>query len=137
MDLAISALIILVLIFTSTFTMLDVSRNMTIQQDIFTSLRSANQNALLDIKDDYESRDEITEARMIQEWLVNFLDNNNLNYRDVTLKFTYLSTDPPTYTVEVEGYSEHAYIKVTGKEAKIKYIHAATILTIDDEGEGD
>ena len=101
MDLAISALIILVLIFTSTFTMLDVSRNMTIQQDIFTSLRSANQNALLDIKDDYESRDEITEARMIQEWLVNFLDNNNLNYRDVTLKFTYLSTDPPTYTVEV------------------------------------
>ena len=137
MDLAISALIILVLIFTVTFTMLDVSRNMTIQQDIFTSLRSANQNALLDIKEDYESRDEITEARMIQEWLVNFLDNNNLNYRDVTLKFTYLSTDPPTYTVEVEGYSEHAYIKVTGKEAKIKYINAATILTIDDEGEGD
>jgi len=132
MSLAIAGLVIVIFIFSLTFAAFDISQSAAMRHDVYESVRIANQNALLDVQEEYNTHQELTQARLIEEWIVNFLNNTGIEYSEVKLKFSYLSTEPPIFTVEIEGHAEAGYVMFNGVDAEVKYYSSSTIITDED-----
>ena len=127
MDLPVIALIFVFLTFQFTFIMFDYQHNQHMKQDIFSTIRTANQNALLQLKDEYDEYKELTENGMLEAWLENFVKQNNLNFDDIELGFVQLETDPPLFLVTIEGgHGEYGTIK---QSALVSYINGAMIIS--------
>lgn len=85
MERSIIYMLLLLFTFWISFGILDVNKNQTLKQDSFETIRSANQNALLDLQDKYNDYEELNTPAMVEEWLVNFVNNNNINWEDVEI----------------------------------------------------
>lgn len=128
MDVAISVLITLFLIFNISFSLLDFNHNNSMKESLFEATRAANQNALYEVQGEFDNYEEITTAEMLEKWLINFCNNNSLHYDDIELSFIQIETDPvPLFLVYVEGYKD-SYFIFKNKDAKALLVSGAMIL---------
>ena len=131
MDVSVIALIFVFLTFQFSFIMFDFQHNQNMKQDIFSNIRTANQNALLQVQNDYNEYKELTENAMLEAWLENFVKQNNLDFNDIELGFVQIETDPPLFLVTVEG--AHGDYRVINKQALVSYVNGTMIISeLDD-----
>lgn len=131
MDIAVWGLVFITVIFSLTFAGIDLQHNSTLKQDIFTSIRAANQNGLEVIKREYEEYEEITSAQMMEEWLRSFTDNTNIDFNELKLNFIEVQSEPPVFLVSVEG-QQGRYV-VIRDEALARHYSGALIVQEDEE----
>lgn len=128
MDLAVTVLIVLFLVFSFTFGLLDFNHNSDMKDSLFHATRAANQNALYELQDQYDNYQEITTAEMLERWLINFCDNNSLHFDDIEISFVQIETEPiPLYLVYIEGYKD-SYIMFRSNESLGRFYNGAMIL---------
>lgn len=127
MDNPVWFLVLTFIIFTLTFASLDISNNTTIKHDTFESIRASNQNALIEIQDEYNEYKEIPTAQMLTEWITTYCNNSNVKYKDIELNFVQMETDPPTFLVSIEGDVGH--YAIVPKQALVSYYSGATIVS--------
>lgn len=118
-------------IFTLMFGMLDLTKNGSANQNIFNSIRYANQNALYDVQPDYESRETLTSAQMLEVWLEEFAQNADMEYNDIVLNFAQIETEPPLYLVYAKGYKDQ--YRILTAEAYYEFLNGSTILQKEPE----
>ena len=137
MEAPIKAFFILILIATFSFLMLDFNSNISMKSDAYESTRAANQNALLDLQENYDNYEELNTPAMVERWLVNFLKNENIPWKDIDISFIQIENDPPTYLLEVKGHNKSKYA-IVGKEAYVEFSSGTTLITDDrDKPEGN
>jgi len=129
MDVGVYILGGIILLFSIVFGMLDVNLNSSMKQNLFESVRAANQNALLEMEEAYESREILTTTRMIETWLSEFASSEDLRYEEIKLNFIQMETDPPLYLVYAEGFNDR-YVMISA-DAYASYFSGATIITKD------
>ena len=127
MDVGIYMLGLIIILFSIVFGMFDMNLNSSMKQNLFESVRSANQDALYDLQDDYNNRRVLTTEKMLEAWLIDFAKSAGLPYKELVINFVQIETDPPLYLVYVEGYKEN-YVIISG-EAYAAYHSGATIIT--------
>lgn len=132
MDLAIWGLVFVTIIFSFTFASLDVQKNNQLKQDLFTAVRSANQNSLEIIQDQYDHYEEITSAQMMEEWLRSFSNNLSSGFNEIKLNFIQVQEEPPIFLVYVEG--EEGRYAILRDEALVEHYSGALIVQ-NEEGE--
>lgn len=132
MDLAIWGLVFVTIIFSFTFASLDVQKNNQLKQDLFTAVRSANQNSLEIIQDQYDHYEEITSAQMMEEWMRSFSNNLSSDFSEIKLNFIQVQEEPPVFLVYVEGQEgQYAILK---DRALVEHYSGALIVQ-NEEGE--
>ena len=97
------------------------------KQETFEAVRSANQNGLKEYLNDYNQYELFTTAEMLEKWIVNFVNANSLNYKELNIGFVKLETDPPLYLVTIEGYKDQ-YAVLT-KDAYVRYTSGTLIVS--------
>lgn len=132
MDLAIWGLVFVTIIFSFTFASLDVQKNNQLKQDLFTAVRSANQNSLEIIQDQYDHYEEITSAQMMEEWLRSFSNNLSSGFNEIKLNFIQVQEEPPIFLVYVEG--EEGRYAILKDKALVEHYSGALIVQ-NEEGE--
>lgn len=90
-------------------------------------LRTANQNALIEMQPDYNEYEEITDEKMLEAWLENFVKNNDLGYDEVELSFVQIETDPPLFLVTAKA--KHGNYFIAKKEAVVTFYSGTTIIS--------
>lgn len=114
-----------------TFANLDFQRNSNMKYTEFESLRSANQNSLIEIKDKYDEYETITSGEMLENWLINFCNNNSMDYDDIKISILQMEEDPvPLYLAYIEGY-KNSYI-ILNKEAVTSFYSGAMLIEKDE-----
>ena len=140
MDAGIYMLGLIILLFTLVFGMFDVNVNSSMKQNLYESVRSANQNALLELEAKYQEGEELTTIEMLEEWLSEFAQNNDLSYSELKINFVQMETEPPVYLVYIEGHKDQYKVLGSGTmDAFVKYHSGSTLITDDvpDAGEGE
>ena len=127
MDVGVYVLGFIIILFSIVFGMFDVNLNSSMKQNLFESVRAANQNALIEMQEGYNQRDVITTPMMLDLWLCDFAKSADLEYEDLEINFVQIETEPPLYLVYVEGYKEN-YAVFAG-DANASYFSGATIIT--------
>lgn len=127
MDAGIYMLGLVIILFSLVFGMFDVNLNSSMKQNLFESVRAANQDALYDLQDDYNARKVLTTASMLEAWLIDFAKSADLSYKELVINFVQIETDPPLYLVYVEGHKDK-YVVISG-DAYASYYSGATIIT--------
>lgn len=125
MDLAAYMYLFVIMVFSLVFGMIDVNAGASTRQNLFESVRDANQSALYTIQDEYEERKVITTPQMMEAWLMSYITDEDLRYENITLNFVQMETEPPLYLVYIEGRRDE-YI-IVSSDAYDKYISGATI----------
>ena len=134
MDLGPTILIIIFLVLNFTFMTLDFEHNSNMKQSIFEATRAANQNSLYELQDKYDTYEEITTSEMLEKWLINFCNNNSLNFDKINVSFVQIETDPvPLYLVNIEG-QKGAYAIIKNKDAIAEFYNGAMLIE-KEEGE--
>jgi len=113
--------------FSLVFGMFDMNLNQSMKQNLFESIRSANQNALYDVQDDYNNQEVLTTPMMLEAWLIDFAGSEDLKYKDLVINFVQLETEPPLYLVYVKGYKDK--YAVISEDAYAAYYSSTTIIT--------
>lgn len=109
---------------------LDLYVNKTMMTHVFYTRGSA-QTSLYDIQDKYNNNEAITSVEMLNNWLIDFIDKQGIDYEEVRLKFHKIETEPPVYLVTVEGYEdEYAFINGT---AYFEYTTGTTLITEEEK----
>lgn len=132
------AMLFFMLVAIFSFLLFDINKNLTIKQDAYETLRASNQNSLLDLNENYSKFKQLNTPAMLEQWLVNFINNNNIKWQDVELEFIQIETDPPLYLVGIQGYVGH--YAVISKDTFIQYHSGSMIITegdIDDDSGSD
>ena len=117
----------IILLFSLVFGMFDANLNNTMKQDLYESVRAANQNALIALEQDYKNSISLTTAGMIESWLAEFALNNALDYETLRISFVQVETEPPLYLMYVEGFKDE-YVVVSG-DAYAAFYSGTTIIT--------
>lgn len=131
MSQSLKAMLFFILIFMFTFLLFDVNKNLGLKQDAYETIRASNQNALLDLEDKYNDYEELNTPAMLEQWLVNFINNNNIKWEDIEIEFIQLETDPPLYLVGIEGYKES--YTIVNKRTYIRFHNGSTIISKESE----
>lgn len=134
METPIKTFFLLILIATFSFLMLDFNSNISMKSDTYESTRAANQNALLDLQENYDNYEELNTPAMVERWLSNFLKNENIPWKDIEISFIQIETDPPTYLMEVKGHNKANYA-IVRKDAYVEFTSGTTLIT-DERNEG-
>lgn len=134
MESPIKVFFFLIIIVLFSFLMLDFSSNISMKSDAYESTRAANQNALLDLQENYDNYEELNSPAMIERWLTNFLKNENISWKDVEIGFIQMENDPPTYLMEIKGHKKTAYA-VVRKDAYVEFTSGTTLITDEVENE--
>lgn len=139
MDTPVITFFLVIVMFIFSFLMVDVDSNVQMKTDAYESVRAANQNALLDLQDKYDEYDELNTPAMVEEWLANFLSKNNIAWKEITINFVQIETDPPAYLMSVEGHKQSGYAIIKGGAANdnaiVKFSSGATIISDDEANE--
>jgi len=117
----------IIVTFSLVFGMFDMNLNQSMKQNLFESIRSANQNALYDVQDDYNNQEVLTTPMMLEAWLIDFAGSEDLKYKDLVINFVQLETEPPLYLVYVKGYKDK--YAVISEDAYAAYYSSTTIIT--------
>ena len=117
----------IILIFMIVFGMLDVSLNSSMKHEMYESVRSANQNALIEMEEDYKTGVTLTTPQMLETWLAEFSQTHDMSFDELKINFVQMETDPPLYLVYVEGYKGQ-YVMFSG-DARAVYYNGSTIIT--------
>lgn len=134
MELGVYAFAWIMAISTLFLGVLDVNTNATTKEHMFDSIRSANQNALYDVQNDYEGGKTLSSPEMIETWLSEFAQDMDMNFEDLVVNFIQLEGEPPVYLMYVEGYKDK--YAIINKDVYISYINGSTIIQSEDaEGE--
>jgi len=96
------------------------------KQIIYENSRATSQNSLLELQNKINKNDVITSAMMLERWLVNFIDNNVTNIKQLEINFVKVATEPQLYLVKVKGNSS-AYVFLT-ENAYNEYTVGTTII---------
>lgn len=112
---------------------MDVNKNQTIKQESFEALRAAVQNGLLEVEDAYDNYEVLTTAQMLEQWLLGFVNNHSLDYKDLTIGFVRIEAEPPYYLVKIEGYVNDYALLTT--DAYVQYTSGAMIVSENERVE--
>jgi hypothetical protein len=95
-----------------------ISANIIMEESVLNNDLTSRQTIedLINKKDFEESS--LTEKEIIEKWLINYIDNYNLNLEEVVLNFDLVHTSPQVLLVTIEGYSERLVIR---KGSKVSY----------------
>lgn len=126
MSTAINSLISVVIIFCLTFVLFDINRASQMKQIIYENSRAASQNSLLELQSKINKNEIITSSMMLERWLVNFVDNNVTNIKQLEISFIKVETEPQLYLVKIKGNSS-AYMFLT-ESAYNEYMVGTTII---------
>lgn len=126
MSTAINSLISVVMIFCLTFVLFDINTASQMKQIIYENSRATGQNSLLELQSKINKNDIITSSMMLERWLVNFIDNNVTNIKQLEINFVKVATEPQLYLVRIKGYSS-AYVFLT-ENAYNEYTVGTTII---------
>lgn len=129
MEISIRLFFVVIFTFWFTFLMVDFNHNISMKHDSYESVRASNQDSLLDLQKHYDEYEELNTAVMLEEWLVNFVDNNNLSWDEIEIGFVQIETDPPLYLVNIEGYLDS--YAIVNKDAFVSFYSGTTILSKD------
>ena len=133
MEISVITLLLLVLTIMFSFINLDYQKSVHTKQNIFESIRAANQNSLYEIQDQYDNYEEITTVEMLDKWIINFCNNNSINMEEMKISFIMVSNDPvPLYLVNINGVNGK-YISVNAKTIASYYYGALLIEKNEDE----
>ena len=127
MDVGIYMLGFIIIIFSIVFGMFDLNLNASMKQNLFDSVRSANQNALIELQDEYNNLERLTTPQMLESWLYSFALSEDLSYDELVINFVQIETEPPLYLVYAQGNKEK-YAVLTG-DAYAAYYSGTTIIT--------
>jgi len=132
MDLPIIFLLIVYVIFQFVFIDIDVSKNNNIKQEIFSSLRYANQNSLIEIDNEYKDYLLIDSVDMLEKWIINFCISSSRDIEKMKISFIQIESDPlPLYLVKVEGF-DGKYV-VISNDVYSSYMNGAMIIKENNE----
>lgn len=129
MDFGVYILGAIILLFSIVFGLLDFNLNASMKQNLFESVRAANQEALYTLEENYDNRQILTSAQMIETWLMEFASSKDLNYKEIQINFLQLETEPPLYLVYAKGFNDK-YV-IVSSDAYAEYFSGATIITRD------
>jgi len=73
------------------------------KEEIFNNSRQANYDAVDSTLEKINNYELVTQHELLENWLMTFIENNDLSVEDVVLKFGILSTDPQVIVVAVTG----------------------------------
>lgn len=127
MDQPIWALVLVTIVFTLLFSIMDIGNTSTIKQDTFENVRAANQNALLNIQEDYNDLKELGNATLLEEWIISYCNNNDVNYEDIEINFVQIKNDPPTFLVSVNN--DAGSYAIIPQEAMVKFYSGSTVVS--------
>ena len=127
MSTAINGLISVIIIFCLTFVLFDINTASQMKQIIYENSRATSQNSLLELQNKINKNDVITSAMMLERWLVNFIDNNVTNIKQLEINFVKVATEPQLYLVKIKGNSS-AYVFLT-ENAYNEYTVGTTIIS--------
>lgn len=132
MSVPIRTFFFLIMIFVFSFIMMDFNSNLRMKEDAYESVRAANQDALLDLQENYNNYEELNTAAMVERWLANFVNNEDLTWKEIQINFVQIETDPPAYLMQVKGTKKTGYA-IVKKDAYINFHSGSTIITDDEE----
>jgi len=127
MDVGVYILGATVLLFSIVFGLLDFNINASMKQNLFESVRAANQNSLISLESKYGNREILTTCQMIETWLCEFASDRDLNYKEVEIDFVQVETEPPLYLVNVKGFVDK--YAIVSEDAYAEYFSGATIIS--------
>lgn len=89
---------------------LDIYINEYMNTDIFENNRKASQNALIEEMEQINQYEKIDQAKILENWLANWINSINLPFNEIKLQFALVNTEPQVIMVKVKGYDYYAMI---------------------------
>lgn len=100
---------------------IDIFINNKMIEDNYSTVRTANENSLAMIKDE----EEITDLVMLNNWITNFIEENNMTFEELKIDILSLGSNPPHYVVYIKGFNKYAMLS---EELYSRFENSAAII---------
>lgn len=110
MDLGLKLFTIIISLFLFTVIGLDFMKASDFNNESFDLIRNSQQNTFIELENEIETNEEISEIQLYEKWLTSFIENISLNFHQYELGFEIVNTDPEVILVRIRGYDDSIYI---------------------------
>lgn len=107
MNTGINAMFIAIMLTIVMYVTLDMQKTDKLLNDLVEYPSVASQNSLMNLMPKIEGFENTSKEKILEEWLVSFIENNNVPAREIQLDFAIINEEPQVVLVKVKGYDDY------------------------------